>query len=418
MISKRLNMIFSSKVFYIAFSLLVAFVLWMYVEINENKVQKLPVNSIQIIRQNEEILSDRGLFISAINPETVNLEFEGPRSVTSKLNNSNVTVVIDLAGITSRGSTTLRYDIVYPSNIDVESVNIVNRSVSSISLYIDRIESRSVYVDVAYRGGAAEGYILDPVEYTPQSIIVSGPIEIVSRVSSAHVSIIRENLTSTYSDDLSFVLLDEDGEEFDEPLRSQLTTSEETIHVNIPIIMKKEVALTVEFSYGSGATSQNTSYIVDPPTVIVAGNPDDVRDYNSLNLGTIDVTRFDYANTYGFTIVIPNNFTPISGETEASVFVEVLGLDIKHFSITNLFTQNEPSGYTVEIESQSVDVRIRGRAADMENLTEANIRVVADLTDASPGTQRVQAKVYVDGIDGDVGVVGTVNITVSIIPDT
>ena len=418
MISKRLNLIFSSKVFYIAFSILVAFVLWVYVEINENKVQTVPVNSIQIIRQNEEILSDRGLFISEINPETVNLTFEGPRSVTSRLNNSNVTVVIELAGITSRGSTTLRYDIIYPSNIDAESVNIIYRSVGNISLYIDRIESRTISVDVPYRGGAAEGYILDPVEYSPQSIIVSGPIEIVSRVSTARVSIIRENLSSTYTDDLSFVLLDEDGDEFEESLRNQLMTSEETIHITIPIKMEKEVALTVEFSYGSGTTSQNTTVSIDPPTVLIAGNPDDVRDLNSINLGTIDMTRFDFRNTYNFPIVIPNNVTPISGEKEASVFVEVLDLDIRHFSITSIFTVNEPGGFTSEIESQSVDVRIRGRADDMVDLTEANIRVVADLTDVGSGTQRVLAKVYVDGIDGDVGAVGTTYVTVSIIPDT
>ena len=421
MIRKRLSMIFSSKVFFIVFSVLVSFVLWMYVEINLNQLQQYPARDVKVVRLNEEVLSDRGLLISAMNPETVNFSFECTRSVAQKLNNTPITVEIDLATLdsaTSRGYTTIGYDIVYPAGVDSSQVSIVSRSVSRIMLYIDKIESRQIQVNVPYRGGTAEGYIQDPIEFSPQTITVSGPAEVVSRVDKARVNIIRENLSSTYTEDLPFTLYDEEGEELDEALRNQLTLSDDTIHVTVPIRVTKEVALTVELNPGSGATRENTVVTIVPPTVLIAGNPDDVRDLNNINLGTIDLTRFDYTNTFNFPIVIPNNVTNISGETEASIFVEVLGLEIRHFSISSLYTTNEPIGYTADIRTQSVDVRIRGRAEDMENLTEANIRVVASLTDVGPGTQRVPARVIIDGIDGDVGAVGNYNITVSIARET
>ena len=51
-------------------------------------------------------------------------------------------------------------------------------------------------------------------------------------------------------------------------------------------------------------------------------------------------------------------------------------------------------------------------------MSEANIRVVANLpTELSPGTQRLPARVILDGIDGDVGVIGTYFVTVYIVKE-
>ena len=419
MIREKLSMMFSSKVFYIVFSLLVSIALWMYVEINETQLQQYTVQNVQVVRKNAELLTDRDLFIASMNPETVTLTFECTRSIAAKLNNNTLSAVIDLAGITTRGNVPLDYDIEYPSGIDAEEAGLTSKSVNRISLYVDRLETRRISVEVPYSGGAAEDYIQDPPEFSPQTITVSGPREVVSRVSVARVYVPREHLTSTYSDDLPFILLDENGEEFGDLPGSQLTASEETIYVNIPVRMMKEVTLAVEFNFGSGATSQNTSYTIDPPTIRIAGNVEDVRDYNTINLGTIDLTRFDYTNTYPFTIVIPNYFTRISGETEAEVVVAILGLDMKYFSVSNIQVPNEPDGYITEIRTQSIDVRIRGRTEDLEYLTDANIRLVANLPEEfSLGTQRIPARVYIDGINADIGAVGTYNITVSVVEDT
>ena len=420
MIRKRLNMIFSSKLFFIIFSVLIACALWMYVEINENQVIEHRVSNIQVVRLNEQILNDRDLLVSALTPESITLTFECSRSVANRLKTDTVSVSIDLSVINSRGSVTLPYELNLPSNVDGNEANVVNRSDSRISLYIDRMERRPVQVNVTYTGGAAEGYIQDPVEYGPRTVLVSGPTEIVSQISEARVTVIRENLTSTITDDLPFVLYDVGGEEISQDLFDQLSFSDEMITVTVPIKMTGTVALTVERIYGSGATEQNVNITVDPPWILVSGDPEEVRDLNSIILGTVDLTRFEYSNPYTFQIVMTNNnITNMTGVTEASVFAEVLGLEIKLFSISNINYVNEPAGHTVDIISRGIDVRIRGKAEDMVNLTEDNIRVVANLSESNlgTGTQRVPARVYIDGIDADIGAVGAYNVIVSVTRD-
>jgi len=415
MIREKLSRIFSSKIFYIVFSILVSIALWLFVEINENQLHPYTVSGIQIVREHEELLNDRDLLISSITPETLTLTFECPRSVAANLKNTNLSVSIDLAPVMSRGPTTLPYEINFPSETDLSSLTITERSVNRISLYIDRMQSRPVPVVVSYTGGAAEGYIQDSPEYGPQSITVSGPAEAVSSVGTARVNVVRENLSSTYTDDLHFVLYDVSGDELSQAILDQLTISDETIRVTVPIRAMKDVSLNVEFTPGAGATAQNVRVTYEPSVIIVAGDPENVRDFNTINLNTIDLSRFESTISEVFPIIIPNGLTNISGETEARVTVEILGLEIKHMSISNLQV-NLPAGYMSEIISPSVDVRIRGRASDLANLTEANIRIVANVTDVSLGTQRLLSTVYVDGYDQDlIGSIGNVYITATIL---
>ena len=129
------------------------------------------------------------------------------------------------------------------------------------------------------------------------------------------------------------------------------------------------------------------------------------------------MTSFGLSDTDEFMIIIPDHLTNVSGETIATVHVEITGLDMVFRITSNLQVINTPPGYIAEIETQSVDVRLRGLSDDLAQVSALNLRVVADLTDRNPGTQRVLARVYIDGIDADIDVVGLNHLTVTIALD-
>jgi len=151
-----------------------------------------------------------------------------------------------------------------------------------------------------------------------------------------------------------------------------------------------------------------------PTTIKVSGDPEVIRDLNTIMLGTIDMLSFGLTDTKPFPIIIPDHIFNISGEIEALVHVEVLGLDIAFQSTSNLQTINTPQGLRAEILTQSLDIRLRGAIEDLALVSPINLRVVADLTDMSPGTTRVPAKVYIDGIEAEIDPVGEYLLTVSI----
>jgi YbbR domain-containing protein len=401
------------------FSLLAAVALWMYVEISFNQEKTYPVQDVPIVFRNKEVLTDRGLLISSYSPQTVSLEFDCPPSVAARLTSQTLSVEIDLGVVTIAGTRPLHYDIIYPPDVDRGSISAERRFVDRVSIVVDRLLDWPVQVKVDYRGGtASDDLIADAEIYDPQTIIVSGPEDVVTKIKSAFVPIPRERLSSTYSEDLGFILLDENEEELDEKILSSVTHNPETVHVIIPVRQMKDVPLSIELMYGAGATDQNTNIICEPSYINVAGDPDAIRDFNIITLRTLDITRYrDMVTTEVFPIIVPNHLTNLSGETEATVTVEVLGLEIDYYSTSNLHVINTPDDYRAEMRSQNLEVWIRGRREDLDQISLENIRVVADLTDMKPGTSRVPAKVYLDGTDANIGAVGEYRITVTLISE-
>jgi len=425
MLRNKLGKIFSSRIFFMIFALLAAVALWVYVEISENETQYREVNA-EVVFINDAILRDRGFLVSSFEPPTVRLLFEAPLSVVAQLNDSTVSVEIDLANIHRTGHQHESYRIDFPVGINRAAITTSSASVELITLLIDQVSVRTIPVRAIYTGGtAADDLFAEPVIVEPQTITIEGPEAIISQISHAQVPIFRENLSSTYVDNLPFILINELGYEVEDDYRNFVTSIVETIHVTVPIKQTKVVTLDVALSHAAGSSDQNTRWSIEPPFITVSGDPEALRDFSSTHiLNVIDMSQFTSSATESFPIILPPQIHNDSGESSATVMIDVLGLASEDFAVENLFVINTPPEHYVEFVSRVIDVRLRGREADLTNITEMNIRVVADLSDiiteplTVPDRFRVPARVYIDGTDADIGAIGETRITIRLIPDS
>ena len=411
------NKIISSKVFYIVFSILVSVVLWLYVEYNENNDITETFDNIPVILLNEDLLHDRSLVVSEISNETVTIKFEGKRSAIQKLidTKASLSVTIDLANVSSVVKREFQYTIVYPADVSSRSVTEVSRSVNMIEITFEKLFTKPVPIDGVYTGGtASDEYIAEPLEFSLESITIFGPESVVSQIEKAWIDVKREKLSKTFVEELPFVLLDADGNEID---NDGLTLSQETVRVTVPIKMVKEIPLSVDFITGAGATQQNIRYTISPATLVLSGEPEAFKDFNSISIGTVDLTSFSASSVESFKIIIPNNLTNVSQVNEAVVTVDVIGLEAKHFTVTNIQTINIPEGMSETVLTQSIDVLIRGSRTDMDTMTVDNIKVIVDLAGFKSGTSSVAARVQVDGVFENSGAIGQYKVTVRLAPE-
>lgn len=409
----RVRRIFGSRAFYIVFSLLASFTIWLYVAYIENPDVAVNVKGIKVEFINQDYVTDRDLVITDSQTDTVSLRFTGKRNTVSKLTNTNLTATVDLADIKTTGVFQLAYTIVYPLDVNATSLMISNRSVDYISVTVDKLAEKDIPVKGTLDGGIAEGYQAEPIELNPNTVKVYGPQEILSRLSYAWVSVKRDNISKTFEDELPFTLFDEAGHEISS---DSLTFSQDTIHVKIPVVMIKSVPLTVNLTPGAGANDTNAVCTITPSVITVSGDAEILNSLNQILLGTIDLSKFLNSTTEIFQIVLPNNTANLTGTTAATVTVTVSGLESEHLSATNIQVTNVKAGYTAEVVTQSLDVILRGTATELSKVTASNIRVAADLSDfdATTGTYSVLAKVYVDGALKNVGAVGEYKVTVKI----
>ena len=418
MLRKISDKIFSSNIFYIIFSLLVAFALWIYVEISMNETVNHAVTEIPITLINEELLRSNDFMISSMNPETVNLTFvDCPRNLQRQLTRETISITVDLATITTTGYHQLPFEMVLPQGITRSQFSTISRSTGIITLNIDRLYEKNFPVEALFTGGAADGFIAGNIEISPQTILIEGPESVVDRISRIWVPVEQTNLSVTYTENLPFVLFDEDDEELPRYLTDSLSFSQDTIRVTVPINMLKTIVLDVDFIEGAGATAQNTVKRISPESITVSGPSSDLADLNILIIGRIDLTSFIATRSEMITIALPNTLTNLSGETQALVELEIKDLETTVISVPNPSAVNVLPEHSVTYITQTHDVRIRGKAADIADVSAENISVVADLTDYTAGMHTVPARVYIHGVEGDVGAVGNYSITLRIIRD-
>lgn len=416
---KNFNTIFNSKPFYIIFSIIASIALWSYVTYVENPDIAVTVSGIQVELNGKDALAENGLIVTNVNANTVSMRFSGSRKIVTKLDNTNVTVSVDLSSIVSSASTSngtgvfqLSYKINYPTTINSSSITASDASYDYITITVEKVEEKSIPVKGTYTGDVAEGYQADTMEFDPDTITVSGPESVVDQVAYAWVNVERDNLSETLQEEMNVVLMDADGKEIKS---DYLTLSQSAVLVTLPIVTVKDVALTVTFIDGNSVTAADVSYTVSPETITISGDPEVMKDLNQINLGTIDLKDFAQSTTKTFSIPIPNNVTNVTGKTTATVTVNINGLDTTKLTATNIQVKNVPTGYTADIVTASMDVTIRGTTDAISQVTASNIRIVADLSEIgnSIGTFSVEAVVYVDDVSG-VDAVGSYKITVTL----
>ncbi len=411
---KRVSKIAQSKTFYIVISCLASIMLWFYVVSYENRDMEVNLSGLEINYVGEDdILQDRNLLVTDKDMQTVNLTLICKRSVGTLLNKNNVEVFVDLTDIRATGVYEKVYTITYPSSVDEDDIIVAKKTPEFVTVNIDKLSSVPVEIRGDFQGSVAEGYMREPIVYEPETVVVSGPENVVSRVSYAHVVVDRENLSKTVKGTVGFTLMDEDGNPV---LSEDLSTDVETVVYTIPVVMVKDVVLKVNLLDGGGANSSNAVVEIEPKTVTLSGDVSVLNGINQLVLGTVDLSSFAQSYTGTYTIALPNNVNNLSGVKEASVTVSVKGLATKRLVTTNISFINVSEGYTPTAITQFKEVVIRGPKEIIDIVDAENIRVVGDLFNIgnAVGRYSVPTTVYVDGYS-EVGVIGSeYNVVVSL----
>ena len=406
-----------SRWFYILVSILMAFVLWVYVGKEANPIATGTIRNVQVVFSGLDVLEERGLMISDGASQTVSLNIQARREVFKRLSQGDVTVTVDVSGITEPGEQSIPITtriISYPRSItSTDAIDLRYTSPAAVGFTVSRWETKEVDVLAVFEGSVAEGYQRGEITVTPQRISVGGPEELVEQVDHAQVTIAQEGLTETYSEQCSYSLVDLDGGVVSS---SNLKTDPESVLVTLPVEVLKEVPLTVNLIDGGGATAENAKVTIEPAdTIMVSGSQSDLEGLKEISLGDIDLSDVYGTNTFVKEIELSPELTNVSGITEVTVTVTIQGLATRTMKVDNIEIINTPGGYEAEAITKSCSVLIRGPEEEVNKVTESQLRIVADLsnTDPSTGSRTVPVKVYLDG-SSKVGVVGDYSISVSL----
>ena len=410
------NKLTNSKVFYMILAVMCSIGLWLYIDIIEAPQSTTTVYNIPVTFIGEDRLEEDGLMIISGKNTTVNLQLEGSRTAVSQVNRNNITITVQAyAQINSEGHYSLLYDVDFPSSV-ASQLRIVSRSIDAIDVDVVQMTSKTVEIQGKFVGTAAEGARISDTdfEFEQNEVTVSGERSLVEQVGHALVTLDVDDLSSTWSGELPIVLVDADGNEVD---MTNLTCDITEVYTIFPVQTVKEVPLTVSFTSGAGATSENATATIDPETVTISGTPERLDQIESINLGSIDLSQIVTSEVVNMTIPVPEGVSIISGITSAKVTVSMSGLDTRIVQTSDIELINTPEWISnVELVTQALEVRIRGASDTMKLVQDQDVYVIVDLSTLDEGAEGTRTLVATVGVRGfaDVGAVGEYQVVVNI----
>jgi len=401
------------KALYIISSILIAFVVWFYV--NSAADVDLTINGIPVEFFNAETaLANKGLMLLDGSNATVDLVLTMPRNTVYGFDSDRVRLIADLSSINSPGTQSLTYNIAYPPGVNPSQVSVKSPTVRTVSVKVGELfRKNDVEIRVKLQGRVADGYVAGRVQLLPSTLEVWGQQTDVAQISYAQVTLNIENARSTIVEQLKFALYDNE----DQLINSgSIHSASDTIQVTMPVISATDIPLVVNFVEQPGVRLDSFDYSFDVPAVTLSGDANQIAALSEIVLGEINLAEIEGTQTFTYEIPIPNGLTNLSGVTETTLTITNRDIATKGVVVTNFSYENfDAEDRVVTVVTNSLSVTLRGAQSVIDAISADDVLAVADLsgvTNAS-GTYTVPAKITVTG-DLDVGTVQSHQLTVRI----
>lgn len=403
-----------NKLFRVLLSALIAFTLWFYVITMVSTEYDQTFSGIPVSFQGEAILEERGLMIISDKTPTVSLQLYGKRSDLSKLDNSNISITVDVSKIGEAGTHTLSTSsISYPGDVRQDAISVLNRNPDSITLVVEQKIKKEVPINIAYLGSVQEDFIADKdnviLDYT--TVTIQGPASTIDQITQAVIEVDLNDKNESFSDAYTYTLCDSSGNPVD---AAYVETNVAAVNLTLYIQRVKEIPLVVTVVEGGGATESTTTIELSQQTLKISGNDTVLAQLEELVLGTIDLAAIPESTTITFPVVLPTGITNLSNVAEVFVTVAFPELATKTFTVTNITPGNIPADMEAEILTQSMQVTLRGPEKLIDLLTPDDIMIVVNLTDAQPGTFTVKGNVVLSSQYAVCGPIKTDSVSVTL----
>lgn len=394
-------------------SVLIAFVLWLYVIMVISPGSEESYYDIPVVLQNENVLADRGLMITSEIP-TVDLRLAGNRTDLIELNKGNISILVNVASILAPGTHRLDYTVAYPGTIPDSAISIQSSDPTLIPLKVERRIKKNVDVVVEYIGSVPEDFIADKenaiLDYP--TIEVSGPESVMSQIDCAVIQVDLTDQDETMVGEYAYTLCNADKEPVDVKL---VTTNVESVNITVKIQRIKEIELRVKVVDGGGATEETSSITIQPMKIRVSGSDVLLEQLEYLEIGTINLAELLKDQELSFPITLPEGVTNETGITEATVKVRFPGLMIRSFNVTEITPINVPEGMEVDMITEALEVKIRGPRSLMSKMKETDISITVDFSGAQLGTSTIKAVIAISSQYGEAGAVGTYSVSATLL---
>ncbi len=381
-----------NKRFLAIFSVLVAFVIWLSVVLNqtpniERNISNIPITVSTNGQTGENVLQE----ISGAFEKTINVRVKGPAYVVSSLTADDIKVMPTLDAVVVPGQYNVTLNATKNSLSGEYSIIGVSPSelTTKFDYIIDAVHTVEIEADgIKLTDAAAETGLIDRGlrfnNAVDSQIKISGPKTEVDKVKKVVALVDQsEKIGKTTSYEAQIVLFDENGAKLDSSLYN-LSTSK--VKVSKVIYKKKTVPVVPTFVNAPVGFSEQVKWELSDKEIEIMGEPENINTIEKIELPPINLTDISPANK---SVEMPLEFSggveSVDNTTAVTVTFDISGFVQKSFTVTDVVGENNPNNLSVTLNSSIKNVKICGPKSVINKLSADDLYAKIDVTDKIKG---------------------------------
>ncbi len=358
-------------------SLAIAFTLWFVVINIDDPVDEKSFSNIKINMVNTQVLTDQNKVYEVVgDTDVVRVKVEARRSLLDNLSSSDIVAEADFSKVTDNDTVDIKF---YSLRLNDE-INNISGSIDKVKLNIENKKSKRLTLRTETVGQPAEGYIVGTPNMDQNRVEISGPESVISKISSAQLTVDVSDSTSEISTYANVVLYDMDGKQVAD---KSIVKNTNAVKVTVPILVAKEVPILVEIT-GTPAEGYRATGKVEQSinSVMIAGEEKVVSGINKIVVPAADLDLTDYTQnlvkTYSIKKYLPDDVIIIDDTSKITVTVYVEALKEMTFKVPveQIHIVGVPEEYTASLdeETQMFIVYLSGLKADLDQIKASDIQ--------------------------------------------
>ena len=409
--------LFLKKRFSIAFSVVLAFLIWIVITVQQKPVISRTFSDLSVnINLENTFVSENNLnIIGDISKQRFTVVITGPTSLVSALTADQIGIYASAGEVDAPGKYSLK---VSPTSTTVSAeYDITSISPPTLDVEFDYVDTMEFTITpvaegvTAASGLIAENGVVGGTE--SDTVTVTGPRTVVGKIKSVSaIAKVDKTLDATETFDAELVLLDDAGKELSKEF---VTMSTSNVKVTVPISKKKTVPILVDYTnvpVGFDEKSLSVSY--NYPSVNIIGSPDKVDKTSQITLSPIDLSTLTMGKkSFDLSLKLPDGVRLLDSIEYITVTVNASNYSEKTINVNSVKFTGLSTGLSMGNLSSIKNVKICGPASVIKDITPEDISAEADLTDKKAGQHTVPVKFKL-GKYKNVWVSGQYNTTVTI----
>lgn len=284
------------------FSLILAILLWAYVQIAQNPEIVYEVVEVPITVTGEADINSQGFVVSSLprNMKT-NVTISAARSKIQVIDTSDLFAFVDVSQCNAKGDFSLPVKV----RSNDSEITVMNKTPSSVSLYIDKIITVDKPVKISFDGTLDTDYFIDKenIKITPENATIKVPELLSEDISEILVSVDMTGVNANIKGSYKGIAVSEGEEEI---YSENLSFVTEKIDVEIPVLKKKIVPIKIDNA------PEGVEFTLSTENIEIAGAERNLNLINSVMGYINDYNPEKQQTSYSVTVKIPEGFVSVN----------------------------------------------------------------------------------------------------------